>query len=36
MKNIILGAGAMGTELRARGVEVPSHINSFWSALAIK
>ena len=36
MKNIILGDGAMGTELRARGVEVPSHINSIWSALAIK
>ena len=36
MKNIILGDGAMGTELRARGVEVPSHIESIWSALALK
>tara|TARA_Y100000590_G_scaffold93439_2_gene105862 strand:+ start:5220 stop:6122 length:903 start_codon:yes stop_codon:yes gene_type:complete len=36
MSNIILGDGAMGTELRARGVEVPSHIDSIWSALAVK
>ena len=36
MKDIILGDGAMGTELRARGVEVPSHIESIWSALALK
>ena len=36
MKNIILGDGAMGTELRARGVEVPSHTESIWSALALK
>ena len=26
----------MGTELRARGVEVPSHTESIWSALALK
>ena len=25
----------MGSELRARGVEVPSHIESIWSALAL-
>ena len=36
MKNIILGDGAMGTELRARGVEVPSHTESIWAALALK
>ena len=36
MKNIILGDGAMGTELRSRGVEVPSHTESIWSALALK
>ena len=36
MKDIILGDGAMGTELRARGVEVPSHTESIWSALALK
>ena len=36
MKNIILGDGAMGTELRARGVEVPSHTESIWSALALR
>ena len=36
MKSFILGDGAMGTELRARGVEVPSHIESIWSALALK
>lgn len=27
--------GAMGTELRARGVEVPDHITSIWSAKAL-
>ena len=36
MKNLILGDGAMGTELRRRGVEVPSHVESIWSALALK
>ena len=36
MKNIILGDGAMGTELKSRGVEVPSHTESIWSALALK
>ena len=35
MKKIILGDGAMGTELRFRGVEVPSHVDDIWSALAI-
>ena len=36
MNNIIIGDGAMGTELRRRGVKVPSHVNSIWSALALK
>tara|TARA_B100001250_G_scaffold409778_1_gene434813 strand:+ start:1626 stop:2531 length:906 start_codon:yes stop_codon:yes gene_type:complete len=36
MKKIIIGDGAMGTELRARGIEVPSHTESIWSALALK
>jgi len=36
MKNLILGDGAMGTELRRRGVKVPSHVESIWSALALK
>lgn len=35
MKNIILGDGGMGTELRLRGVKVPSHVDDIWSALAI-
>jgi len=35
MNKIILGDGAMGTELRFRGVEVPSHVDDIWSALAI-
>jgi S-methylmethionine-dependent homocysteine/selenocysteine methylase len=35
MKKIMLGDGAMGTELRFRGVEVPSHVDDIWSALAI-
>ena len=35
MKNIIIGDGALGTELRDRGVEVPSHTESIWSALAL-
>jgi len=36
MTNLIIGDGAMGTELRRRGVEVPSHVESIWSALALK
>jgi len=35
LNNIILGDGALGTELRDRGVEVPSHTESIWSALAL-
>ena len=35
MNKIIVGDGAMGTELRFRGVEVPSHVDDIWSALAI-
>lgn len=31
----MLGDGGMGTELRFRGVEVPSHVDDIWSALAI-
>ena len=36
MKEIILGDGGMGTELRFRGVNVPSHEDSLWSALALE
>ena len=36
MKSLIIGDGAMGTELRRRGVKVPSHVESIWSALALK
>ena len=32
MKKILIGDGGMGSELRFRGVEVPSHIESIWSA----
>ena len=35
MSNLIIGDGAMGTELRDRGIEVPSHTESIWSALAL-
>ena len=35
MKNIIIGDGALGTELRDRGIELPSHTESIWSALAL-
>jgi len=35
MNNIIIGDGALGTELRIRGIEVPSHTESIWSALAL-
>ncbi len=35
MKEIILGDGGMGSELSMRGVEVPSHVDSIWSALAL-
>ena len=33
--DIMIGDGGMGTELRMRGVEVPSHVESIWSALAL-
>ena len=36
MNNLIIGDGGMGSELRIRGVEVPSHVESIWSALALK
>ena len=36
MNNLIIGDGGMGSELRIRGVEVPSHVKSIWSALALK
>ena len=36
MNNLIIGDGAMGTELRRRGVKVPSHVESIWSALALR
>ena len=32
---IILLDGGMGTELSARGVEVPNHVTSIWSAKAL-
>ena len=32
MKNIIILDGALGTELRDRGFEVPSNTDSIWSA----
>jgi S-methylmethionine-dependent homocysteine/selenocysteine methylase len=32
---IVLLDGGTGTELRARGVEVPSHVTSIWSAKAL-
>ena len=35
MKKVLIGDGGMGSELRFRGVEVPSHIESIWSALAL-
>ena len=35
MNEIVLGDGGMGSELRFRGVEVPSHVDDIWSALAI-
>lgn len=35
MSEILLGDGGMGTELRMRGIEVPSHVDSIWSALAL-
>ena len=35
MNKILIGDGGMGTELRMRGVEVPSHVESIWSALAL-
>ena len=36
MNNLIIGDGGMGSELRIRGVKVPSHVESIWSALALK
>lgn len=35
MNDVTLLDGAMGSELRARGVEVPDHRTSIWSALAL-
>ena len=35
MSKLLLGDGGMGSELQFRGIEVPSHIDSIWSALAI-
>ncbi len=35
MNKILIGDGGMGTELQNRGVEVPSHIDNIWSALAL-
>ena len=35
MNKILIGDGGMGTELRNRGVEVPSHVDNIWSALAL-
>ena len=35
MSKVLIGDGGMGTELRMRGVEVPSHVESIWSALAL-
>ena len=35
MNKLLIGDGGMGSELRFRGVEVPSHIESIWSALAL-
>ena len=35
LKEVLIGDGGMGSELRFRGVEVPSHIESIWSALAL-
>ena len=35
MPAVTLLDGAMGTELQRRGVEVPSHITSVWSAQAL-
>ena len=35
MKPIVLLDGGLGTELRFRGIEVPSHVSSIWSAQAL-
>ena len=35
MNKVLVGDGGMGSELRFRGVEVPSHVESIWSALAL-
>jgi S-methylmethionine-dependent homocysteine/selenocysteine methylase len=34
-QSVVLLDGGTGTELRARGVEVPSHVTSIWSAQAL-
>ena len=34
-EGVILLDGGMGSELRARGVEVPDHVTSIWSAKAL-
>lgn len=35
MSDVVLLDGATGSELRVRGVEVPSHVTSVWSAQAL-
>lgn len=35
MQKLFIGDGGMGSELRFRGIEVPSHTESIWSALAL-
>ncbi len=35
-EGIVLGDGGLGSELRQRGVNVPSHVDSVWSALTLK
>ena len=35
MNKLLIGDGGMGTELKMRGVEVPSHVESIWSSLAL-
>ena len=35
-RNVTLLDGAMGTELKARGVDVPDHTTSIWSAKALR
>ena len=33
--NVLLLDGGTGTELRARGIHIPCHIESIWSARAL-